>query len=305
MPRTTPLALAACAALAAAAFSTSASAQEGDDARWEFRLSAFNPEASIGFGADGVATDGVETRDFDEFEEVSLDGKWRPHGELVFNMTDRQSLRANYNDFKRDDRWSFEGGLLDPGEVLPGEPPVEVPQVEVDARVKFALASLNYEYAVVQNEAFEVGLGLGITWADLEATGSATSSGTEEVDPEYTEGGWRQDGMSPNLHARIAWKPGERWRVQAQGQYLDTEWGDFLDEQGHFERAGVFVEYAVTPAIGVHVGYDWFRLELEDEYSATYDPPPEAGLAGPVNINGTARGEFKVHGPMAGVTFRF
>ena len=42
----------------------------------------------------------------------------------------------------------------------------------------------------------------------------------------------------------------ERLRVEAQAQYLDTRWGDFIDERGHFERGGLLVEYLVTERLG-------------------------------------------------------
>ena len=80
--------------------------------------------------------------------------------------------------------------------------------------------------------------------------------------------------------------------------------GDFLDQRGHFERAGLVVEYMVNERVGVHVGYDWFRLKLKDDYTARFEGASELDID-PVDVNGELSGQLKVHGPMAGVTFRF
>ena len=290
-------------------FTAAATAQDvADDARFEIRLSAFNPEANIRLEGTGVATDGEQSEDLAAAGDIDSDGRWRPRGEFAFNMTPRQSLRLNYYDYRRNQSWNFDGDWIDPGNIfdeveIPGEP-VEVPAVDIDGRLSFELASLNYEYAVVDTPRFQWGLGAGVTHAVLEARGTGTSTGTGQVDPQWESFRWKKDGTSPNLHTRIGWAPTERLRVEAQAQYLDTRWGDFVDERGHFERGGLIVEYLVTERLGIHVGYDWFRLKLSNDYRGSFDAPPESGV-GTVDVTGKATGEFKVHGPMAGVTFRF
>lgn len=223
-------------------------------------------------------------------------------------MTPRQSLRMNYYDYRRNQSWNFDGDWIDPGNIfeeveIPGEP-VEIPAIDVDGRLSFELASLNYEFAVVDTPRFQWGLGLGVTHAVLEARGTGTSTGTDEVDPQWESFRWKKDGTSPNLHTRVSWAATPRLRVEAQAQYLDTRWGDFIDERGHFERGGLLVEYLVTERLGIHVGYDWFRLKLGNDYTGSFDAPPESGV-GTVDVPGRLTGQFKVHGPMAGVTFRF
>lgn len=63
-------------------------------------------------------------------------------------------------------------------------------------------------------------------------------------------------------------------------------------------------EYLVTDNIAVHVGYDWFRLKLANDYTASFDAPGETDI-GTIDIAGVLSGQLKVHGPVAGVTFRF
>ncbi|WP_202839689.1 hypothetical protein [Luteimonas saliphila] len=290
-------------------FAFAAQAQDfAEPARFELRLSAFNPEANIAFRGDGIATDGERTEELEAAGDIGVDGRWRPRGEFAFNMTPRQSLRVNYYDYRREESWRFDGEWVDPGGIfdevaLPGDP-VEVPSVDLDGRLSFELASVNYDFAVVDTPRFEWGLGLGITHASLEARATGRSTGTDALAPEWERVSWKRDGTSPNLHTRLAWTPAPRWRVEVQGQYLDTRWGDFIDERGHFERGGLLVEYLVTERVALHAGYDWFRLKLSDDYRGSFDPPPESGV-GTVDVSGRVTGQFKVHGPMAGVTFRF
>ncbi|HEV7269243.1 hypothetical protein [Pseudoxanthomonas sp.] len=308
-PRTSLIASALIASLPLAGFAFTGQAQDfTDDARFDIRLSAFNPEANIRFDGTGTATDGERSEDLAAAGSIDSDGRWRPRGEIAFHMTPRQSLRMNYYDYRRNQSWNFDGDWIDPGNIfeeveIPGEP-VEIPAIDVDGRLSFELASLNYEFAVVDTPRFQWGLGLGVTHAILEARGTGTSTGTDEVDPQWESFRWKKDGTSPNLHTRVSWAATPRLRVEAQAQYLDTRWGDFIDERGHFERGGLLVEYLVTERLGIHVGYDWFRLKLGNDYTGSFDAPPESGV-GTVDVAGRLTGQFKVHGPMAGVTFRF
>lgn len=293
----------ALALLATAILATTAHAQSRDD-RFVLRLSAFNPQAELGFSGNGTVTDGTDSATFDFNEDFDSGREWRPRGSAGFRISDRQALVGNYYDYRRDETWTYGGSVLDTGTIIPGGEPIEVPGARLDGRLAFNLASLNYEYAVVQNERFEWGLGLGVTWAELEARADGTSTGTDLVDPQFENVSWKRDGFSPGLHTRLNWIPAERWSVGLEAQYLDTSWGDFLDERGHFERGGLIVEYMVSDRVGIHAGYDWFRLKLSDEYRGTARGP-EGVDAGPFPYSGTATGELKVHGPMAGVTFRF
>lgn len=299
-----PLRLAALHAIAAAAaaFALPAQAQTHDD-RFILRLSAFGPEAELGFSGNGSVTDGSAEATFDFDERFDTGRSWRPRGAFGFRFSERQALVANYYDWRRSETWEYGGTVLDPGDVVGGGDPVEIPAARLDARLALSLASLNYEYSFISNETFQWGVGLGVTWAELEARASGSSEGTDLVDPRFETVEWKRDGFSPGLHTRLAWMPAERWYVGLEAQYLDTGWGDFLDEDGHFERGGLFVEYMVSERVGVHLGYDWFRLKLRDNYSGTAST--DGVDAGPFPYRGRVAGDLRVHGPMAGVTFRF
>ncbi|MDH5824843.1 hypothetical protein QFW77_17885 [Luteimonas sp. RD2P54] len=290
--------------VAGSLFALPAHAQQQDDHRFALRLSGFNPEASLAFSAEGAITDGTDTATFDDSASFDIGREWRPRGSAWFRISPRQRLIGNFYDYRRGESWSFDGGTLAP-DGIPGE--AEIPAVDADARFEFALANLNYEFAVVDTPAFQWGVGLGVTHARLETRLRGTSTGTDELDPESVDVRWKRSEWTPGVHTRLAWSPNEKWQVSLEGQYLDAQWGDFLEEDGHFERGGLLVEYMVTERVGVHVGYDWFRLKMADGFSGSVD----AGDAGdPVGIerleyDGTLTGRLKVHGPLAGVSVRF
>jgi opacity protein-like surface antigen len=303
-----------CISLLAAgtALALPAQAQQFDpDRRFHLRLSAFNPEASLRLRGDGQATSGARTEDFGAGETLDFGSEWRPRGAFAYQFSERQALVGNYYDYERQRDWSVGGDWLNPAGLIevmpvPGLPaePVQVPTIELDGKLRFALASLNYEYSVVSTDALTWGVGLGVTHARLQARGYGGWDGTDEIDAGTASGEWKKTGWSPGVHTRLTWRPAERWNVGLEGQYLDTRWGDFLDERGHFERAGLVVEYRVSDRVGVHVGYDWFRLKLRDDYVADFEGAAVLGID-PVDVAGTLTGQVKVHGPMAGVTFHF
>lgn len=299
------IALYSSAFVAAALASPAALAQVAEaDERFVLRLSAFNPEASIGFAGQGVVTDGTEQATFEFDERFDTSRAWRPRGAFGFRFSDRQALVASYYDFRRNERWEYGGTVLDAGAIGGPDTPIEVPGAQLDGYVELDLASLNYEYSVVSTPTLQWGVGVGVTWAKLQADINGRSDGTDTVDGQFETVSWKQDGFSPGLHTRLTWSPADRWRIGLEAQYLDTSWGDFLDEDGHFERGGLFVEYMVTPRTGVHVGYDWFRLKLYDDYRGTARAPDGID-AGPYPYEGRLEGDLRVHGPVAGVTFRF
>lgn len=150
------------AALALAVVAMPAQAQNRDD-RFVLRLSAFNPEAELGFSGTGVVTDGTDDATFGFNESFDTGREWRPRGAVGFRISERQALVGNFYDYTRNETWEYGGNVLDTGTIIPGGDAIEVPGARIDGRLAFRLANLNYEYAVVKNESFEWGLGLGVT----------------------------------------------------------------------------------------------------------------------------------------------
>src|SRR5690606_38045670 len=219
VPRKLALVTSAFVAIAAAA---PAALAQGPDDRFLLRLSAFNPEASVGFSGHGTATVGIEQADFEFSERFDTSTAWRPRGSFGFRFSERQALVANYYDFRRNERWDYGGTILDPGDI--GEPgdPIEIPGARLDGYLELDLASVNYEYSVLSTETVQWGRALGVASPTLHADFSGGSDGTDLVDGQSETVRWKQDGFSPGLHTRLTWTPAERWHIGLEAQYLDT-----------------------------------------------------------------------------------
>ena len=82
-----------------------------------------------------------------------------------------------------------------------------------------------------------------------------------------------------------------RKHLEAALDELPQQYAELLD------NVSFFIARAIMPR-------DRRRLKLGNDYTGSFDAPPESGV-GTVDVAGRLTGQFKVHGPMAGVTFRF
>lgn len=287
-----PLALSLLPALLAGIAAPAAPAADTD--RFTVRASVYDTDARIRMRADGQVGNEEIHANFDDVGLLGDDAR-SARFELGYRFGERHRLSASYYDLAP-------GGafLLDEDYALPGIPPLpglpelpEVPDVPAGSRldygIDFRLATLMYEYALLQDERWTVGVQGGLHWAKLSAFADLDVPGIaqDRVD-------WERRRHSIALGARVEFRPDARWRFGLEAQGYDTEWGNFVAENGHFERFGLLAEYRFTPRFGVHAGYDWFRLKLRDTvedadefYSVLLD------------------GELRVHGPTLGLTLAF
>ena len=211
---------------------------------------------------------------FDEDFDFGKD-EWSPLVDGVWHISNRNRLIFDYFQYKKDNRQTLGEGLSFDDTTIPAGS-----YAQLDTR--FQLASLIYDFSVVENENFSAGLQIGAEWAKIDAKLTA-----EAGDFGSYRGTEKEDGVAPVVGARLSFKPGERWLINIQGQYLDAEWGSF-DYKGKIKRANAIAEYRFTDNFGVFAGYDWFKINYEEEGS---------------DARGGLDLEFK--GPMAGVTFAF
>lgn len=240
------------------------------DDRLTLRASAFQADATTELQGRTL----FQGRDF-TFEE-SFEGDDvvpRFEGELKFG--ERHRLVFNYLDYDRDQRESldepisFDGITIPAGSVAFGD-------------MKFRLAGLAYDFAVVETPTVSVGLQLGVQYARLEGRLRA-ESGLNVYDERGEE-----NGALPVLGLRAGFAPADAWRVVLQGQHFDRDWVNLEDTRGSLTRANALVEYRFNERFGVHAGYDWFRVEAQDE-----------GGDGLIGL------EQRLQGPMAGLTLSF
>lgn len=260
-------------ALALLATTSAVHADEGDD-RFTLRLGAIHLDADNTLRGSTVI--GGEPVSFDE--DFQLGGKeWEPRVDGVFRISERQRLIFDYFRYTKDRRETLDEGFsygdasVPAGSFIKGE-------------LKYQIASLVYDYAVVDSERFELGLQLGAEYAKVSTTAYADLGDLYEG--QFLDE--KADGVAPVVGARLTFQPAERWRVNLQGQYLNTDWGNFDDYEGDLSRANAIVEYRFTDNVGLFAGYDWFRLDVD-----------QSGSDGVIGL----KQEFK--GPVAGITLAF
>ncbi len=153
----------------------------------------------------------------------------------------------------------------------------------VKGELKYQVASLVYDYSVVDTDTFDLGLQLGAEYAKV-STKAYADLGTVYEGQFLNEKptAWRRW----SVHASFT--PSEKWMITLQGQYLNTRWGSFDDYKGDLSRANAIVDYRFTRNFGVFAGYDWFKLDADKK-----------GSDGTIGL----KQEFK--GPVAGISFVF
>lgn len=255
-----------------AAVAGSAHSQEQQDDRFTLRLGAMNVSAD---GELNGATQYLD-QDFRFSEDFDFGGdELVPRIDGVFRISPRNRLVFDYFQYDKDRRatlgsdLSYDDITIPAGSFAKGE-------------VKFHLASLMYDYAVVDTETFGVGLQIGAEWAKLEGEVYA-EAGENSFSARSSD-----DGYAPVAGLRLTATPNEKWLINVQGQYLDTDWGDFGDYEGDITRANALVEYRFTETFGAFVGYDWFKLDVE-----------RSGRDGLLGL------DQRFKGPITGVTLAF
>ncbi len=223
-----------------------AAAQENAD-RFTLRLGAMNADASTTFSARtefmGQPYEFSEKFDFGSDEIV-------PRIDGVFRLSERQRLVFDYFNYKKDRREELGSDVSYDDITIPAGSFAK-------ADMKFELASLLYDYSVVNTETVSVGLQIGAEWARVKGS----------VYAEAGDDTWRdsaqENGYAPVVGVRLTATPSEHWLFNLQGQYLDAGWGDFGDYDGSISRANAIAEYRFTRSFGLFAGYEWYRLDVK------------------------------------------
>ena len=267
------LALAPCTLTLALIHALPAQAAEGDP-RFTLRLGAMNIDTDNTIR--GSTT--VAGQDINLSEDFSLGGKeWEPRVDGLFRISDRQRLIFDYFKYDKDRRETLDEGVSWGDTTVPAGSFVK-------GELKYQVATLVYDYSVVDGDRFDLGLQLGAEYAKISADAYA------DVGDVY-QGRFlneKADGIAPVVGARLSFTPSEHWLINLQGQYLNTSWGNFDDYKGDLSRANAIVQYNVNKNFGIFAGYDWFKLDVDQK-----------GSDGVIGL----KQEFK--GPVAGVSLSF
>lgn len=244
------------------------------DDHFTLRLGAMQADSDISLRG-AVDFDG-QAYDY-ESERLDLGDDTVPRIEGGFHFGDRHRLLFNYFQFDKDQSYTLDQDV-DFGETtFPAGS-------EAQAEAQFDLASLVYDFALVETDTVSFGLQVGAEWAKLEGSAEVVSGEDSFEVRDDT------DGVAPVVGARFSASTADRrWGFTVQGQYMDADWGDFGDYEGDLTRANALVEYRFTPNFGVFAGYDWFKLDVERDL----DQDARAGL------------DLRFKGPTVGVTLAF
>ena len=244
-----------------------------------------DPRFTLRLGAMNIDTDNtlrgstrIGGQDINVSEDFELGGKeWEPRIDGLFRISDRQRLIFDYFKYDKDRRETL-GETVSYGDTT-------VPAGSfVKGELKYQVATLVYDYSVVDGERFDLGLQLGAEYAKVSADAYA-DLGDLYAGRFLNE---KTDGIAPVVGARLTFTPSEHWLINLQGQYLNTRWGSFDDYKGDLSRANAIVQYNFNKNFGIFAGYDWFKLDAD-----------KRGSDGIVGL----KQEFK--GPLAGVSLSF
>lgn len=273
-----PRQILACAVLASAL--PLAAPAHADDDRFTLRLGAMQADADISLK--GNVDFNGQNYDY-ETDRMGFGKETVPRIEGGFHFGERHRVLFNWFRFDKDHRYELAE------DVTFGETTFPAGSV-AKATAEFDVASLVYDFALVETDNVSFGLQAGAEWVKLEGRTEA-ASGTEQFESRD-----RVDGWAPVVGARLTTMTADdRWRFTVQGQYLDADWGEVDGERlagdysGDVTRANALVEYRFTENFGLYAGYDWFKVDVNKDLGG--------GATGGVDLR------FK--GPTAGVTLAF
>ena len=258
----------------ALAFATLPAHAIDDEGRFTLRASALRLDASTDIS--GRTTYQGSPYEFAERFDFGS-AKTTPRLEGTARFGERSRLHFNYFSYSKGQDASLGEAISFDNVTLPEG---SFARLDTDFRV----AGLAYDFAVVETPTASVGLQLGVEYAQLEGdlyaeAGADTYSARDD-----------EEGYLPVLGARAEFAPADNWRIVLQGRHFNTDWGSFGDTEGSLTRASALVEYRFTPNVGVHAGYDYFRLDAQNRDE---DSDGIVGL------------DQRFEGPMVGVSFVF
>lgn len=197
-----------------------------------------------------------------------------PRIEGILHYSERQRLLFNYFRFGRDIHHVADRDLEIDGLVLPAGS-------EASAGTRFKLGTLVFDYALAETPTISFGLQTGAAWGAfrgrIQASSGPLSASVQES----------RSGFAPVFGARFAANTADRtWSFVLQGQYVNANWANLDRYSGDLTRINALVEYRFSRHLGIHAGYDAFRLNINRDFNRFI----------------TAGAVLRFSGPLAGLT---
>lgn len=187
-------------------------------------------------------------------ERFKFADKSVPRIEGSYHVSARNRLLFNYFRYAPDRDYTLDEDIVLEGQVLPAGS-------TATAGTRFKLGTLAWDGALVETPQTSLGVQFGIAWGTVEGHLAARVRGRDLRTSEY------RHGFAPVLGARFARRSaGGRWQFIAQGQYVNANWGNMERYNGDLTRLNALVEYRPGPHLGLHLGYDAFRLDIDHDF---------------------------------------
>ena len=196
-------------------------------------------------GETGTTVDWRDTFGDEDKTRGRLDALWR--------VADRHYLRLMYTDYSRSRTQTIEDEIIWQGDVIP---------VGAAATGKFAfeIYEVAYEYAFLKSENFELTGSLGLHYTKLEASLTAAVDAGGEQGVVDRGGPAKVNTPLPVIGARTLRRFHENFYLDFLGQAFYLSVDDF---DGIILNARAAVTWQPKRLIGLGVGYDWFRVDID------------------------------------------
>ena len=177
--------------------------------------------------------------------------------ELMFRLRERNRITADYLELDQAGTRTlgrpivFGDQLLNPGDVL-------------NSSLQWRVMGLTWTYAIIQNDRFELGAGLGVHLMDLDVRGT--------VPARFATYETSIAGALPTPALEAIWRVTRRIALTARGQYLKATLNGTSGALGDFHADA---QFRIVPNLALGAGYSLVKLNLD---SITQSNPGLVGI---------------------------
>lgn len=178
-------------------------------------------------------------------------------GELMFRLRDRNRITADFTELDQSGTTRLTGPILFGTQLFsPGD--------AVSTSLQWRVMGLTWTYAIIQNDRFELGAGLGAHLMDLDVRGV--------VPARFASYETSESGALPTPAVEAMVRITRRFSFTARGQFLK---GSLNSVFGEFEDVHADLQFRWVPNLALGAGYSLMRLKLD---SLSTDDPGLVGI---------------------------
>jgi hypothetical protein len=166
--------------------------------------------------------------------------------ELMFRLRDRNRIRADFLELDQSGSTALERPFVQFGNQVFNRGDV------VNASLQWRIMGLTWTYAIIQNDRFELGAGLGVHAMDLDVRGSVAA--------RFASYETSVAAAVPTPAIETVWRITRRISLTARGEYLRTTINGTFGSLGDFHADA---QFRWVPNFSVGAGYSVTQLELD------------------------------------------